>query len=126
MSRAPFQILVLLYQLLADGSPLYAIFRRNEATGGYWQAIAGGGEGDELPSAAAQREAAEEAGIPARRAVVKLDTMCMIPVTAIQGFIWGPETLVVPEYAFALQVESPELQLSDEHVEYRWVTYDEG
>ena len=127
MSRAPFQILVFPYRFLADGTLLYAVFRRNQEKGGYWQGIAGGGEDDETPSATAQREAAEEAGIPPRRKVFQLDAMCMIPVVDVCGsFTWGPEVLVVPEYAFGVDVDSPDLRLSEEHAEYRWVAYEEG
>jgi dATP pyrophosphohydrolase len=127
MTRAPFQILVFPYQCLADGTPRYAVFRRNEEKGGYWQGIAGGGEDGETPSAAAQREAAEEAGIPPRLKVFQLDAMCMIPVVDVcGGFTWGPNVLVVPEYAFGVGVDSPDLRLSEEHAEYRWVDHQEA
>jgi len=127
MSRAPFQILVFPYQYLADGTLRYAVFWRNQEKTGYWQGIAGGGEDDETPSAAAQREAAEEAGIPSRLKIFQLAAMCMIPVVDVcGGFTWGPKVLVIPEYAFGVAVDSPDLRLSEEHTEYRWVAYEEG
>jgi dATP pyrophosphohydrolase len=62
MGRAAFQVLVFPYRLAADGSLMYALFRRADAS--YWQGVAGGGEEGESPLEAARREAAEEAGIP--------------------------------------------------------------
>src|ERR1043166_774438 len=62
MGRAPFQVLVFPYRRSVAGTFEYAIFRRTDL--GVWQAIAGGGEGDERPEATAAREAYEEAGIP--------------------------------------------------------------
>ncbi len=126
MSRAPFQVLVLPYFRSMSGKVLYSIFRRTTRSGGYWQGIAGGGEDDETPLAAARRETAEEAGIPSTQQFVKLHAMCMIPVVNVCGFVWGPDVLVIPEYAFAVQADRQELHLSDEHAEYRWVEYDEA
>ena len=76
--------------------------------------------------AAAQREAAEEAGIRSTLQVYPLDARCMVPVADVGGFVWGPDASEIPEYAFAVAVDTPELRLSQEHTEYRWVTYEEG
>ena len=40
--------------------------------------------------------------------------------------LWGKECFVIPEYAFAVKVESTSLQLSHEHTEYNWLTYEEA
>jgi len=119
MARAPYQVLVIPFHLEA-GRPLYALFRRNAATGGYWQGIAGGGEGEETPLEAARREAAEEAGIDPGAGFVALDAMAMIPVVNVCGFLWGDHVLVIPEYAFGVEVVGGELMLSHEHTEYAW------
>jgi dihydroneopterin triphosphate diphosphatase len=50
MGRAPFQVIVFLYRRSAIGAIEYAIFRRADLNA--WQAIAGGGEGNESPEAA--------------------------------------------------------------------------
>ncbi|MEA4882954.1 MAG: NUDIX domain-containing protein [Clostridia bacterium] len=63
MSRAPFQVLILPYAVAPSGEILYCVFRRQMSDGGYWQAIAGGGEGSETPLEAARREAFEDAQI---------------------------------------------------------------
>ena len=67
MPRATFNALVFPCRLAADGHPEYAIFKRSETTGGFWQAISGGGEDDETPLETAKRECLEEAGIPTTR-----------------------------------------------------------
>jgi dihydroneopterin triphosphate diphosphatase len=44
-----------------------------------------------------------------------------IPVVYVTGeFTWGPDVLVIPEYAFGVRVEKSELTLSQEHTEYGW------
>ncbi len=126
MSRAPFQVLVLPFWDSPDGQTLYAIFRREASTGGYWQGISGGGEDNETPLEAARREAFEEAGIEPRNEFIPLRSVCTIPVVNIAGFQWGASVLVIPEYCFGAKLANPTICLSDEHSEYRWVTYDEG
>ncbi|HEY2253948.1 MAG TPA: NUDIX domain-containing protein, partial [Planctomycetaceae bacterium] len=76
MPRAPFQVLVIPFRRIDGGSFVYALFRRQQATGGYWQWIAGGGEDDESPLEAARREALEEAGIKKGR-YLPLDSRTM-------------------------------------------------
>jgi len=61
--RAPFQVSVLPYTKGPEEKPLYAVFRRPQDDGGYWQFIAGGGEQAETPLETGKREASEEAGI---------------------------------------------------------------
>ena len=51
--RAPFQILAIPYRIV-DGTPMYCVFHR--ADHDQWQFIAGGGEDNETPLAAAKRE----------------------------------------------------------------------
>lgn len=119
MPRAPFQVLVFPFMKTGTGFR-FAVLRRNSATGGYWQGIAGGGEEGERPEEAARREAAEEAGIPLNAALARLDTMTMIPVINVCGFRWGNDVPVIPEYAFGVEVQSESLMLSGEHAEYIW------
>ena len=114
MSRAPFQVLVLPYRIAPDNTILYALFRRESSTGGYWQGIAGGGENGESPLDAAKRETQEEAGIAPSNEFLKLDSYAMIPVVNVCGFRWGSEILVIPEYCFGVKVNAEQLQLSYE------------
>lgn len=117
--RAPFQVLVLPFRRAASDI-LYAVFKRADA--GYWQFIAGGGEDDELPIEAARRESWEEAGILKTAHFAALDSRHAIPVIELAGhLLWGPQTLVVPEYTFGVAVDNPTLRISPEHTEYRWI-----
>ena len=121
MKRAPYQILVLPFRRVKGVDPLYAIFRRADCR--MWQGIAGGGESSESPLESARREAFEEGGIPANSAYFALDSSSTIPVVNICGFKWGPNVLVIPEHSFGVEMTSPEVTLSTEHSEYRWVPY---
>ncbi len=123
MNRAPFQVLVFPYRILSEKEILYAIFKRDESTGGYWQGIAGGGEKGENYLQAAQREAKEEAGIDPDSEFVTLESRTMIPAKDVCGLIWGDDVTEIPEYCFGVRVNSDELTLSGEHSEYRWVDY---
>ncbi len=119
--RAPFQILVLLFYDTGRNVD-YAVFRRADA--GYWQFIAGGGEGSELPLEATRREVEEEAEIPASAALFRLDSRNTAPVMELAGHLqWGPGVLVVPEYTFAVRIMDPKLRIGVEHTAYRWVDY---
>ncbi|MFE4018669.1 NUDIX domain-containing protein [Streptomyces sp. NPDC059101] len=119
--RAAFQVLVLPFRQ-TEGCLLYALFRRSD--GAYWQGVAGGGEAGEAPLQAARREAAEEAGLAGDFEFIELDARATIPVVHVTGeFTWGPDVLVVPEFAFGVRVDSPELNLSGEHTEYRWFAF---
>ena len=93
------------------------------------QFIAGGGD-DEDGSIieSAKREAFEEAGISETYNFFKLDTCCSIPSDCFKNadVLWGKECFVIPEYTFAVKVESTSLQLSSEHTEYNWLTYEEA
>jgi len=102
----------------------YAVFRR--ADEGWWQGISGGGEDDETPEQAARREAFEEAGIHRESDLIRLDTMTTMPVVRVCGFAWGKDVLVVPQYCFGVRVQNMELTLSKEHIEYRWLPYEDA
>ena len=124
MARAPFQVLVIPYRFSADGMPEYAVFfRRTPRYGDFWQAVAGGGEDAESPLEAARREANEEAGIDPSAEFLSLDSSTTIPAPQAAGMLWGPQVLVVPEYAFGVNAQDTAIRISDEHTEFRWVDY---
>jgi dATP pyrophosphohydrolase len=105
----------------------YAIFfRRSPRYGGLWQWVAGGGEDAESPIEAARREANEEAGIPLDANYLLLESMATIPAPQAAGMLWGPDVLVVPEYAFGVDVQAVEIRISHEHEEFRWVSFAEA
>lgn len=120
--RAPFQVLVLPFYH-DDQKVNYAVFKRADA--GYWQFIAGGGEGSELPVEAARREAGEEAAIAPSALLFPLDSRNTVPVMELAGRLrWGADVIVVPEYTFAVRITDLALRIGVGHSEYRWVEYE--
>ncbi len=126
MARAKYQVLVIPY-CIQDGNVRFCLFQRSDM--GIWQFIAGGGEAEDLSiMESAKREAFEKAGISKACQFFKLDTCCSIPANCFKNAeaIWGKACFVIPEYTFAVKVESTALQLSHEHTEYDWLTYKEA
>lgn len=124
MARAPFNVLVYAYRPIPGGRFEYALFKRSDA--GFWQGIAGGGEGDETPLEAARRETREETGISPSSPFLQLDTVAPVPVTEFRdSHLWGDALYVIPQYFFGLLV-GKEPVLSREHSEYRWLGYGEA
>jgi len=122
--RAPFQVIVFPYRLAASGAFEYAVFfRRSPNYGDFWQAISGGGEDDETPLEAARREANEEGGLSYDTPFIWLDSSATIPAPQAAGMLWGPDVLVVPEYAFGAEIVGQEIVLSAEHLSFRWADY---
>mgnify|MGYP000491317922 CR=1 FL=1 len=103
MSRAPFQVLVFLRRLDANG-PEYLVLKRADLS--VWQGVAGGGEGDESPREAAIRETMEEVGVSATR-LIDLESVAMVPILDVVGcYRWGDDVLEIPEYAFCVDVDT--------------------
>lgn len=102
-----------------QGEYYYAVFKRNDLN--VWQAIAGGGEGEETPLEAAKREAIEEASIDQNSNYLRLSSTTTIPATNIHGLLWG-DIVMIPEITFGVELPSREIKLSDEHKEYQWLT----
>jgi dihydroneopterin triphosphate diphosphatase len=122
MVRAPFQVLVYPYRVLAPGAAEYALLRRSD--NGWWQGVAGGGEDAESPVEAAAREAHEEIGTPLDAPLLPLDTVFSVPVTEFRARVqWDPDLFVIPCRCFGLALDVPALRLSHEHVESRWLAY---
>ena len=122
--RAPFQVLVIPFRPCPEGMR-FGVLRRSDA--GYWQFVAGGGEGGETPLEAARREAREEAGIPETSRYIQLDSIAKVPARIFQGHErWGPDVLEIPEHAFGAEVPDGALRLSGEHTESRWVGCEEA
>lgn len=125
MPRAPFQVLVFPFRCLEDNLIEYAVFER--ADSGAWQGISGGGEDDETPVQAAKREGWEEGGIPDDYDYVRLDTVNSIPVSNFaESGQWVAERYVIPEYAFGVDVDDGDLEISEEHTRFVWLGYEEA
>lgn len=122
--RAPFQILAIPYRIV-DGTPIYCVFHR--ADHDQWQFIAGGGEDNETPLAAAKRETFEEGGVHSTQ-WLGLKSLSYIPVTIISVMRrkhWDSSTYVIPEYTFGFECQD-DVRLSPEHTDCVWLTYDEA
>jgi len=94
----------------------YLLLRRPESRGGYWTFITGHVEKGEQLLDALEREIGEETGIHSIAYVIDL----RIPMRFTKE---GEE---IEEHAFGVQVESREVVLSDEHVEYGWMNFQEA
>jgi dATP pyrophosphohydrolase len=124
MPRAPYNVFVIPYILEAD-TIKYCVMLRSDMENG-WQFIAGGGEDDETPLEAAIRETWEESGIPGSNQFTALTTKGDVPVFYFSKEAqeaWGPDTYIIPNHAFAVQVRDLTITLSHEHTEYRWLEY---
>ena len=120
--RAPFQVLVLPYRW-KEGKLEYAVLK--VVDGAYWQFVAGGGEDQETPLEAARRECREETGLEGD--LLQLDSLTTLPRDEfISSSFWPEDIYVIPEHCFALEAGDAEIQLSREHTEYRWVSFQEG
>jgi len=123
MSRQPYNILVIPY-IRTENAAKYCILKRKDMD--IWQFVAGGGEGSECPEEAALRECFEETGIQAR-IYRKLETSGHVPAIYFSEeaqSIWGPTVIVIPVYCFAVETNRPDIRISGEHIEYRWLDYD--
>ncbi len=121
--RAKYQVLVLPYKR-EEGGVRYCIFKRSDMAD-CWQFIAGGGETeDDSVLTSARREAFEEAQIPPNARYTQLETRCSIATECFRArAVWGEECLVIPEYAFAVEVADGAICTSLEHVAFAWVDY---
>ncbi len=119
--RIAFQVLVIPFAI--DSKRVdFALLRRKE---GYWQFIAGGGEENETKIEAAKREAYEETGIHSEK-VVELESISAIPKVHFMALKDRKDIYIIPEYSFAVQVVNRNLKISEEHIEYKWCSYEEA
>lgn len=122
--RQPYQTLIFPYKREKE-EVKYAIFLRRDMK--VWQGICGGGENEETIIETAKRECFEEAGIKNTSKYIQLDTMTTIPVIDITGkFFWGEDVFIIKEYCFGVDATGQEINLSREHLEYRWLSYNEA
>ena len=120
--RAPFQVLIIAYRRTPGGIE-YAVLKRADA--GWWQFVSGGGEDEETPLEAAERELEEELGIKARGRLFQLDTVSSVPKDAFAiSKLWSEDVYVLPEYCFAIDLAGEQVCISSEHTEMRWVSYE--
>ncbi len=119
-NRQPYQTLILPYIKGKDGY-LFCILKRADFL--FWQFVSGGGEYGETKKETAERELFEETGIKAD--VQELKSIGSVPVDNPEKHGWG-KTYVIPEYAFSVELKDKKIKLSEEHLDYRWVSYEEA
>lgn len=124
--RAKYNTLIIPYYL--SEVPLYCILKRADMK--VWQFVAGGGEGDEIPKMGASRELSEETGISEidTSSMETLDTIGTVPSNLFAPFkeAWKDGLYVIPIYTYAYKMTQLNVKLSQEHLEYRWVTFDQA
>ena len=123
--RLPKQVLIIPYRIINDKVE-YCIFKRRDMQ--VWQWIAGGVEDfDKDIISAAKREFSEETGMSDNIIINELEGFTKIPVVNIvKEFKWGENVYYAEEYSFAVNISDRKIQISDEHCEYKWVSYDEA
>ena len=121
--RAKYNTLIIPYYI--SEVPLYCILKRKDME--IWQFVAGGGEGNEPPKMGASRELCEEIGICGIDSILieSLDTIGSVPSKFFEDFqeSWEDGLYVIPVYTYAYKMTQTKLKLSDEHLDYRRVTY---
>ncbi len=122
--RAPFQVLVIPFRH-TPADVQFVVLKRSDA--GWWQFVAGGGEDEERPLQAAQRETKEEIGIAVHGSLIQLDSMATIPKRCFAAAgSWDENVFVIPEYGFAVDIGSADITLSPEHTESQWAGYEKA
>jgi len=122
--RAPFQILVIPYRSSGNAREFAVLKRIDDAS---WQFVSGGGEDEETPVQAAEREVLEETGFESGTLLTALDSKSSIPKYCFAAAkSWGAEVFVVPEHCFAVNVGDSKLVLSKEHTDLHWLPYAEA
>lgn len=100
----------------------FAVFQRADDPH-YWQGISGGVEEGETVVEAALRESFEEAGVFINSDIYPLDTISYVPADVFSVYKqWGKNVVVCPMYFFVIPFEGV-IQLSDEHLQVKWCTY---
>ena len=121
--RAPFQILAVPYRFI-ENKLCFCVFRRADSD--IWQFIAGGGENNEKPIQAAQREIKEETGVTAEK-LTELKSVAFVPTEIVAETMrmhWDKNIFVIPEYSFAFECNA-DPAISREHSEYKWLPYND-
>lgn len=122
--REPFQALVILYTM--DEAFRCCVFRRKEAN--YWQFLSGGKENSDRDlKDTVVREVFEETGLRIQRSqIIELETTTSISAEHFRRY-FGEEILLVTEKCFAVRLDPiPEIQLSEEHSEFRLLSRPEA
>ena len=120
--RKPRNVLVFLYRY-NNGIEYCVFYRRKDE---FWQGLSGGVEDEEELNDTVKREVYEETGICVKN-ILKLDTISSIPgIYVNKNFNYKNNIFVVYEYGFGVKIDNEDIELSSEHKEYKWVSFDEA
>jgi dATP pyrophosphohydrolase len=118
--RAEYQVLIIPFIMKKEEDVKYGIFKRKDNNA--WQFIAGGGEDKEKPIEAAIRETREETNILSNDFYI-LKTKSMVPIVEFNDHKNKKGLYVIPEYCFGVKINDENINISNEHIKYRFVNY---
>ena len=100
-----------------EGSVQFLMMRRTKERGGFWQSVSGTVKGRETAAQTAMREVEEETGLHLKRYLL---------VDAVNIFYKEAEDTVYVEPVFGIEVVEGKVQVSKEHMAYRWSAPEEA
>lgn len=106
--------------LSANNEYKFLLLKRSETTKvypGIWQMVTGKIEEGESTSDAVKRELFEETGIKAEKLYV---------IPKINTFYFAASDRIMLSPVFLVMVKNTDVIISDEHCEYKWVSYEEA
>ena len=103
------------YRIPDKCEPVYLLLRRIPKLGGYWQPVTGFVEQDESSTQAALREIEEETGFNNPRQIMDINYRF--------SFELEDAGIRCDVAVLAVEVEHAQVELSEEHTDYRWLGY---
>ena len=117
MFKRPESVLVVVH---TDDGQVLQLLRREPQ--GFWQSVTGSLKEGETPLKAARRELREETGLDGDAGLVDGGVINRYPIHPAWRHRFAPEVQENTEYVFHLAVaETCDINLSAEHVDYRWL-----
>ena len=115
--KRPESVLVIIH---TDDGQVLQLLRREPA--GFWQSVTGSLQVGESPLKAAMRELREETGLDGTAGLIDGGVINRYPILPAWRHKYAPSVQENTEYVFHLALpECPDISLSDEHVDSRWL-----